>query len=167
MRTDKLFKTLALAIGGIALLGLVLNLTGANTGIPVYVAVSGLILALAIAMPFSIGAFMRFFIVFYGAGYLGLMAIFMASPLLPEAIAGFLPPPLTDSLFSEIVHHEARREKALLSSAVMLTLWNQENDVRVIQRRLNIDGPIVEVFSNDPRLRDLRAWDPSAEEAVA
>ncbi len=42
----------------------------------------------------------------------------------------------------------------------MLTLWNQENEVRVIQRRLNIEGPIVEVFSNDPRLLDLRAWDP-------
>ena len=50
--------------------------------------------------------------------------------------------------------------------AVMLSLWNEENDVRVIQRRLQIDGPIVEVFSNDPRLADLRAWDPSSDEAV-
>ena len=37
----------------------------------------------------------------------------------------------------------------------------------MIQRRLDLDGPIVEVFSNDPRLRDLAAWDPNAEEAVA
>ncbi len=50
--------------------------------------------------------------------------------------------------------------------AVMLSLWNEENDVRVIQRRLNLDGPIVEVFSNDPRLADLRAWDPESDEAV-
>jgi superfamily II DNA/RNA helicase len=50
--------------------------------------------------------------------------------------------------------------------AVMLSLWNEENDVRVIQRRLQLDAPIVEVFSNDPRLADLRAWDPSSE-AVA
>lgn len=95
MRNDKLFGTLALAIGGVALLGLALNLTGANAGLPVYVTISGLALALAIAMPFPIGAFMRFFVVFYGAGYIGLMAMFMAAPLLPAAISGFLPPPLT------------------------------------------------------------------------
>ena len=47
--------------------------------------------------------------------------------------------------------------------AVMLSLWNEENDVRVIQRRLQLDQPIVEVFSNDPRLADLRAWDPTSE----
>ncbi len=47
--------------------------------------------------------------------------------------------------------------------AVMLSLWNEENEVRVIQRRLQLEQPIVEVFSNDPRLADLRAWDPAAE----
>ncbi|MBM3674907.1 MAG: DEAD/DEAH box helicase [Actinobacteria bacterium] len=47
--------------------------------------------------------------------------------------------------------------------AVMLTLWNQENEARVIQRRLQLDRPIVEVFSNDPRLADLRTWDTAAE----
>ncbi len=47
--------------------------------------------------------------------------------------------------------------------AVTLMLWNQENDVRVIQRRLGLAMPIVEIFSNDPRLADLRGWDPSEE----
>ncbi len=66
------------------------------------------------------------------------------------------------------LHRSGRTARAgALGVAVMLTLWNQENEVRVIQRRLNIEGPIVEVFSNDKRLLDLRAWDPSAEEAVA
>ena len=66
------------------------------------------------------------------------------------------------------LHRSGRTARAgALGVAVMLTLWNQENDVRVIQRRLRLDGPIVEVFSNDPRLRDLRSWDPNAEEAVA
>jgi DNA-binding NarL/FixJ family response regulator len=37
-----------------------------------------------------------------------------------------LPPPLTDSLFSEIVNHEARRGKALLSAAVTLTKRERE-----------------------------------------
>ncbi|MFN8035548.1 MAG: DEAD/DEAH box helicase [Acidimicrobiia bacterium] len=43
--------------------------------------------------------------------------------------------------------------------AVTLMLYNQENDVRVVQKRLRLDEPIVEIFSNDPRLADLRAWD--------
>jgi DNA-binding NarL/FixJ family response regulator len=37
-----------------------------------------------------------------------------------------LPPALTDSLFSDIVNHEARRDKALLSSGVMLTKRERE-----------------------------------------
>jgi superfamily II DNA/RNA helicase len=65
------------------------------------------------------------------------------------------------------LHRSGRTARAgAVGVAVMLTLWNQENEVRVIQRRLNLEGPIVEVFSNDPRLKDLRAWDPS-EEPVA
>ena len=47
--------------------------------------------------------------------------------------------------------------------AVMLSLWNEENDVRVIQRRLQLDQPIIEVFSNDARLADLRSWEPTSE----
>jgi hypothetical protein len=32
---------------------------------------------------------------------------------------------------------------------------------------VGIDEPMVEVFSNDPRLTDLAAWDPSADDSVA
>jgi len=46
--------------------------------------------------------------------------------------------------------------------AVTLMLYNQENEVRVVMRRLRLDQPIVEIFSNDPRLADLRGWDPNA-----
>jgi hypothetical protein len=46
-------------------------------------------------------------------------------------------------------------------------LWNQENEVRGVMRRLSLTGPIVEVFSNDPRLEDLHKWDPAAEADVA
>jgi len=67
------------------------------------------------------------------------------------------------------LHRSGRTARAgEVGVAVMLSLWNEENDVRVIQRRLQLDRPIVEVFSNDPRLVDLRAWDSSeiADEAV-
>ena len=40
--------------------------------------------------------------------------------------------------------------------AVTLLLWNQENEVRAVRRPLGITTPIVEVFSNDPRLADVR-----------
>lgn len=47
--------------------------------------------------------------------------------------------------------------------AVSLVLWNDELDVKRLQKRLGLDEPIVEMFSNDPRLHDLFAWDPSAD----
>ena len=46
--------------------------------------------------------------------------------------------------------------------AVTLSLWNQELEVKRLLKRLGIDQPLVEVFSNDDRLADLHAWDPSA-----
>ncbi len=39
----------------------------------------------------------------------------------------------------------------------MLLLWNQLVEAEVIQRRLGLRLPIVEMFSNDPRLADLAA----------
>ena len=44
--------------------------------------------------------------------------------------------------------------------AVTLLLWNEELVIRRLQKRIGIDVPIVEMFSNDPRLADLVAWDP-------
>jgi superfamily II DNA/RNA helicase len=45
--------------------------------------------------------------------------------------------------------------------AVTFLLWNQENEVRAVRRPLGLTDPIVEVFSNDPRLADLRSFDTS------
>ena len=41
-----------------------------------------------------------------------------------------------------------------------LVLWDQELEVRRIQTRIGVKQPMVEVFSNDPRLVDIRAWVP-------
>ncbi|HLI55145.1 MAG TPA: DEAD/DEAH box helicase [Acidimicrobiales bacterium] len=44
--------------------------------------------------------------------------------------------------------------------AVTLVLWNQAMDIERIQKRLGISSPVVEMFSNDPRLAHLRTWEP-------
>lgn len=46
---------------------------------------------------------------------------------------------------------------------VSLVEWDQELTVRRLQRHLGLsDIPQVEMFSNDPRLADLAAWDARA-----
>jgi hypothetical protein len=43
---------------------------------------------------------------------------------------------------------------------VTLVLWDQRADMEVLQKRVGIRMPVVEMLSNDPRLLDLRAWEP-------
>ena len=58
------------------------------------------------------------------------------------------------------VHRSGRTARAGESGVVVtLSLWDEELDVKRIQRRLELDEPIVEMFSNDPRLRDLLGWE--------
>jgi superfamily II DNA/RNA helicase len=65
------------------------------------------------------------------------------------------------------LHRSGRTARAGSAGVVAtLVLWNQIVEAEVIQRRLGLRLPIVEIFSNDPRLADLAAWEPTAEEAV-
>jgi superfamily II DNA/RNA helicase len=61
------------------------------------------------------------------------------------------------------LHRSGRTARAGEAGLVVtLVQWNQILEVERIQARIGLKLPIVEIFSNDPRLADLAAWEPTA-----
>jgi len=63
--------------------------------------------------------------------------------------------------------HRSGRTARAGEEGIVVTLveWDQVNEVLGIQRRANLNVPIVKMFSNDERLADLAGWEPPIEEA--
>jgi superfamily II DNA/RNA helicase len=65
------------------------------------------------------------------------------------------------------LHRSGRTARAGTSGVVVsLLLWNQVGEAEQLQKKIGLSLPIVEMFSNNPALKDLANFEPSWDNAV-
>ena len=67
-------------------------------------------------------------------------------------------PPSDHKTYLHRAGHGRAGESGLV---VTLSLWDEELEIKRLQKRIDCVMPIVEMFSNDARLADLTEWDPA------
>ena len=125
-------RLIALVSGAVSLLALLLNLTGVSASVPLYVGISGLVVAGLVTASGHMGPFLRFFVAFYAIAFAFLMGLMVVQGVLPEAIAGLIPPPLT----------------AFTAGAFVGFVWLMSR-VPVVQQVVRIADPY---FSSDDKM---------------